>query len=256
MNLILRHAQMVQPFLRDFRTGAFAHRLFHIVARHIAEQAVNPDDQLILRLILEMRLAVQRVAHQPVGILDCDDAAGHDLAAERIALADLLDIRRNAVVQRGDRRGFPISLIGLRAEFIRMSKRRILRRDVAPQLPASAVLIVELRRVIVVAQRGIFRAAAVGHEDKIVFRQRNRSFLSFPDTDDPAGYLLLSGDFKFNIGHARIIFKLHVMLFQIFYHRQNQGFVLIVLREFQRGKIRQAADVMDEALDIQLHFQS
>ena len=128
---------MIQPFLCDFRPCAFSHRLLDIVARHIAEQPINPNDELILRLIFEMRLAVQCVAHQPVGILDRDDPAGNNLAAERIALADLLNIRRNAAVQRGDGCGFPIRLIRMRAEFIRVTKGRILRRDIAPQLPTA-----------------------------------------------------------------------------------------------------------------------
>ncbi len=45
------------------------------------------------------------------------------------------------------------------------------------------------------------------------------------------------------------------MLLQVLYHGQNHGFVLVVAGKAQRLEVGQAADVMDEALDIPLHFQ-
>lgn len=46
------------------------------------------------------------------------------------------------------------------------------------------------------------------------------------------------------------------MLFQILDHGKHHGLILIVLRESQGGKVRQAADVMNVTLHIPLHFQS
>ena len=49
--------------------------------------------------------------------------------------------------------------------------------------------------------------------------------------------------------------EFHAKAFEIFYHRKNHGFILIVLGKAQCRKVGQTADMMDIALDIQLHFQ-
>ena len=43
LDLALRHADVVQPLHADLFAGALPHGLFHIVARLIGEQAVDPD---------------------------------------------------------------------------------------------------------------------------------------------------------------------------------------------------------------------
>ena len=45
------------------------------------------------------------------------------------------------------------------------------------------------------------------------------------------------------------------MTFQIFYHRKDHGLVLIIFCKAQGLEIRQAAYVVDETLDIELHLQ-
>ena len=46
-----------------------------------------------------------------------------------------------------------------------------------------------------------------------------------------------------------------VSVLEVFLHRKNQGFILVVLREFQCGEVRQSADVVNEPLEVQLHLQ-
>ena len=72
--------------------------IFDVVAGLITEQTVDPDTQLVLRLVAELLLTVQRPAEQPVGVLNGDDAACDGVATERVTLADLLDILRDLVV--------------------------------------------------------------------------------------------------------------------------------------------------------------
>ena len=150
---------MVKPLLRNFPPRAFPHGLFHIITGNIRKQSVYPHHQLILGLILEMRLSVQSIAHQPLGILHRDNTPGHHLAAEGISLADFLYIRRDPVIQCSDGCRFPIGSLGIGAEFIRMAEGRILGCDVAPQLPAAAYRIIPDRRVIIIPQGRILRSS-------------------------------------------------------------------------------------------------
>ena len=255
IDLILRHTQMIQPFLRDFDAGAFAHGLLDEVAGTVGVQAVDPNHQLILGLCLEVRLAVDGPAHQPGRILDRDDAAGHNAAGEGITLADGLDVGRNAVVQRGDGRALPIAAGGIAAELFGMAEGRILRGDVAPQVPAAAVFDLEFGGMRVVAGRGIFGAAAVGDKYEVVLNQVNGFFLALMDAEDLAGHLAAALNIEQHVGHAGVVLELHIVVFQILDHGQDQRFILVVLGELQCGEIRQAADVVNEALNIQLHLQ-
>ena len=56
---------MVEPLHADLLAGALAHRLFDIIARLVGEEGVDPDKAVILGLVAELRLAVDRPAHEP-----------------------------------------------------------------------------------------------------------------------------------------------------------------------------------------------
>ena len=248
---------MIQPLHADFLAGALAHRLLDEVAGLVCEQRVHPHQAMILRLLAELRLAVDRPAHQPGGILHRHDAAGHDLAGERIALADGLDIRDNSLIERFNGSAHPVGLLGIVAEFVRMAERRILRGNSAPHIPAAAGLNLRVirRRRILAAHRGIFHAAAVGDKDEIVFRQADALFLAVPDGLDRLGNLALRRAVEQHVHNLHAEMELHSHLFKVFHHRQDHRFILIILRKAQRLEIRQAADMVDVALQIQLHFQ-
>ena len=139
-DLILRHADVVQPLHADLLAGALAHGLLDIIAGLIGEQRIDPDKAVILGLCAELRLAVDRPAHEPAGILDGDDAAGDNLTGERVALADVLDIGNDSLVERFNGRAHPVRLLGVIAELVRMAEGRILCGDLAPHIPAAAGL--------------------------------------------------------------------------------------------------------------------
>ena len=129
---------MIQPFHADFLSGAVAHRLFDIVARNVGKEAVDPADELIFRLIPELRLTIECPRHEPVRIFDRNDTSRYDTSRERIALCDLFDIWRNLVVECRYSGRHPVCLFRCRAEFMRMTKRFVLGSDIFPHIPYSA----------------------------------------------------------------------------------------------------------------------
>ena len=165
-DLLLGHTDVVQPLHADLAAGAVTHGLLDVIAGLIAEQAVHPDAQLVLGLILELLLTVQRPAEQPAGVLDGDDAAGDGVAAEGVALADLADILRDLVVQRGDGGALPVAQFRLRAELFRVTEGGVLCGNLLPQIPAVAGPDggVEAGSFILCTNGAAFHAAAVGDE--------------------------------------------------------------------------------------------
>ena len=248
---------MIQPFHADLLTGAVAHRFLDEIAWLIREQTVDPDQKLILRLVPELRLTIDRPAEQPGRILDGHDTAGHDFSRERIALADFLDIRYDALVEGIDRCTHPVGLFRVIAELVRVAEGRILRRDLTPHIPAASLfdLLVESRRFVLAADRRVFHAAAVGDEDQIVFRQIDVIVPAVHLHVDAYGLFLLLAAFKFHIDHLDAVVELHAEALEILYHRQDHRFILIVLCETQRREIRQSADMVDITLDVDLHLQ-
>ena len=157
---------MVQPFLADLLAGAFLHRLLHIVAGLVGEQAVHPHAQLVFRLVSELLLAVQSPAQQPVGILHGDDAACHHAAGERVTLADFLNIWRNFHVKRSYGGAHPLRMLRIAAEYVRVAETRILLGDATPHIPTAAGLNFRSPRgrLGLRAHRRVLHAAAVGNE--------------------------------------------------------------------------------------------
>ncbi len=166
LNLFDRYAHMVEPFLADLLTRAFLHRLLHIVAGLVGEQTVHPHAQLAFRLVAELLLTVQRPAHQPVGILNGYDAAGHHMAGERVTLADLLNIRRNLHVKRGHGGAHPLRMLRIAAEHVRVTETRVLLGNATPHVPAAAGLNFRSPRgrLGLRAHRRVLHASAVGNE--------------------------------------------------------------------------------------------
>lgn len=94
---------MIQPFPGDFFARAVLHGLIHIIAGFVDEQSVEPGDDLMRRLLSEVRLAIDGPAEQPRGIPNRDDASCDNLPAEGIASCDFADIGGNTGVERRDR---------------------------------------------------------------------------------------------------------------------------------------------------------
>ena len=161
---------MIQPLGGDLLTGTLLHGFLHIVARDIGEQAVYPYTHLILLLILELSLAVDGPAQKPLGIAAAHDTAGNNFACPRVALADFLDLVDDLFICGGDRRRLPVRLLDIRAEFLRMSKCRILRSNLTPQTPAAAGTHFRTfyRCLILVAVDRSLSTASVRNKDKII----------------------------------------------------------------------------------------
>jgi hypothetical protein len=105
------------------------------------KQAVDPADQLILGLAAELRLAVHRPAQKPAGILAVTMPPVTTLPEEGSRLQIFSMYGGIFVVQRGDGGGL-IQLLcsGCGAELVGMAEGRILRGNLAPQIPAAAFL--------------------------------------------------------------------------------------------------------------------
>ena len=63
------------------------------------------------------------------------------------------------------------------------------------------------------------------------------------------------GAVELHVGDLHAVMEPDVVALQILHHGQDHGLILVVLGEAQGGEVGQAADVVDIALDIQLHLQ-
>ena len=212
----------------------------------------------VLGLRAELRLTVDGPAHEPARILDGDDAAGDDMAGERIALADVLDIGDDPLVEGLDGGAHPVGLLGVIAELVGMAEGRILRGDLAPHVPAAAGfdLGVVGGRLVLAAAGGIFDAAAVGDEDEVVLGEVDGVFLAVAEDVDALGELVgRVGAVELHVHDLHAVVELDTEALEILDHREDHGLILVVLREAQRLEVGQTADVVDIALDIELHLE-
>ena len=212
---------------------------------------------MVLGLRSELRLAVDGPAHEPGGILHGHDAAGDDLAGERVALADLGDIGDDTLVERFDGGAHPVGLLGIVAELVGVAEGGVLRGDLAPHIPAAALLDLGVvgRGGVLAAHRGIFHAAAVGDEYEVIFGQVDAAPFPVFDDVDALGDLAVALAVKLHVRHLHAEVELHAEALKVLDHRQDHGLILVVLREAQRREVGQSADVVDIALDIELHLQ-
>ena len=98
-------------------------------------------------------------------------------------------------------------------------------------------------------------AASICNENKILFCHGKFCPASVYDTVNGSGGLFSILYFKPHVGHCDAEAKLHSRILQIAFHGQDEGLVLIIAGKFKRRKIRQAADMVDKATQIQFHFQ-
>ena len=62
-------------------------------------------------------------------------------------------------------------------------------------------------------------------------------------------------DVELHIRDLGVVVELHAKAFQIVHHGQDDGLVLVIAGKAQGGKVRQTADVVDIAFEVQLHLQ-
>ena len=240
---------MIQPFFCDFFTGTVLHRFLDIITWHIGKQTVYPYAYFIFILILELSLTVNGPAQQPSGILAADNTAGHYLSTLRIAFTDIGNIWNNLIIQCGNGCRFPVCLLNIGTEFLRMSEGRILLRNVFPQAPASTgtYLCISVWCMVLITVNGTFGTASVGDKYQIVLCQHDSFFLTFHLALNLSCHLFIIPDIKQYIRYFRIETEFHAGIFQIVLHRKNQGFILVVFCKLQCTEIRKSTDMMDEA---------
>ena len=138
-----------------------------------------------------------------------------------------------------------------------MSKRRILFCNILPQIPAatSAYFCIRIRCMVLIPVNSSLGTASVCNKYKVIFRQQNILFFSLYLTFNRRCSLLSLLYIKYNICYFGIELEIHTCFFQIFLHRQDQRFILIVLCKLQGTEIRESCNVMDKSLEIQFHFQ-
>ena len=127
VDLIVRHPQVVEPFPGDLLAGAVLQRLLDVVAGPVeAVRAVGVDHQLALRVVPEVRVALDVPRQHPVGIAHGHQAAGDGLplVTGRFALADPLDVGRNLVVEGADACRLIAGLVGVGTELVGADRRR------------------------------------------------------------------------------------------------------------------------------------
>ena len=167
---------MVEPLGTDLLSCALLHGLFHIVPVPVDKKTVDPDADLILWLLLELPLPVNGPAHEPGGIPAAYDASCDDPAAQGISPANLLDPLDDARIFRRERRGFPARAACIPAELLRSPEGRMLRGDVFPKAPASALpdLRIPRGRMGLIPVDRSLGAASIRHKDKVILRERDR----------------------------------------------------------------------------------
>lgn len=72
---------------------------------------------------------------------------------------------------------------------------------------------------------------------------------------DARRLLAVAGDVKINVGDDGAVLELDAVVHQPLLKRQDERFVLVVFGEFQGRQVRHAVDVVDEAVQVQLHLQ-
>ena len=70
-----------------------------------------------------------------------------------------------------------------------------------------------------------------------------------------AGLLFAALDPELDIGDLGLVLEVHAVVLQVGDHGQDDGLVLVVAGKAQGGEIGQTADVVDIALEVELHLQ-
>ena len=104
VDLIIRHPEVIEPFPGDLLAGAVLQRLLDVVAGPVeAVRAVGMDHQLALRVVPEVRVALDVPRQQPVGILMVTKPPVMSFPLNwTFALADPLDVFGDPVVEGPD----------------------------------------------------------------------------------------------------------------------------------------------------------
>lgn len=102
---------------------------------------------------------------------------------------------------------------------------------------------------------GIFGQRSDSDEDEIIGAEIDAAFDAVFDPGNPGRLLAAGLDVEIDVGDLDAVAKSHTAILQPFDQRQDHRFILVVAVELERGKIRQTADMVDEAMQIELHLE-
>ena len=167
------------------------------------------------------------------------------------------DVGHDPLVQRGHGGAHPVGLLRVRAEFLRVAEGGVLRGDLLPQIPAIAGVEHRVQRsgLVLRTDGAVLDAAAVCDEDQIVFRKVNAVFLAVVNHFDALCGLLAVAAVKDHVRDLRAEMELHAVALEVLHHRQDHRLILVVLREAKGLEVGQTSDVVDIALNVELHLQ-
>jgi len=109
--------------------------------------------------------------------------------------------------------------------------------------------------VVLVAVDRTLCTASVSDKNIIIFSKKNALFHTFYLTFNGGGDLFAILEIKDHVCDLGIKLEVNTCILQIFFHRKDQGFILIVLGELQGTEIRKSCNVVDETLEVKLHLQ-
>ena len=138
-----------------------------------------------------------------------------------------------------------------------MAERRILRGELLPHLDGRAFAVLDLddRSVRLIAVSGRIALAAIRADDEIVLGQLDDLFHAALGVLDLLGDLLILGAVADDVRDRGVEEDLSAVVGDVFAHREDHGLILVVAGETQRAQIRQAVDVVDVALQVELHLE-
>ena len=92
--------------------------------------------------------------------------------------------------------------------------------------------------------------ASVSDKNIIIFSKKNALFHTFYLTFNGGGDLFAILEIKDHVCDLGIKLEVNTCILQIFFHRKDQGFILIVFRKFQGTEIRKSGNMMDKSLEV------
>ena len=139
-----------------------------------------------------------------------------------------------------------------------MSEGRILSCDIFPQRPytTGTDLCITVWCVVLVTVDRALCTASVSDENIIILCKKDTLLHIFYLAFDSSGDLFAILEIKDHVCDLSIKLEVNTCILQIFFHGKDQGFVLVVLGEFQGAEIRKTCNVVDKTLEVKLHLQS
>ena len=133
-----------------------------------------------------------------------------------------------------------------------MSEGRILCCDIFPEGPAAACsnFSVTVWSMVLITVDRAFCTASVGDEYEVIFGKDDTFFHAVYFAFDGRCNLFAIFEIKDYVSNFCVELEVNTCFFQIFLHRQDQGLVLVVFREFQGTEIRKSCNVVDETLEV------